>query len=483
MMDRGPRSHSLAVTRLPLRFLLGALVLTACPAPEDDDPSADSTGGGGGGEVTPEVIAMRGACADADGAGTEHGGDITADETWAAADGPHRITTNLRVRATLTIEPCALVLIDPGVRVEIGGTTEAGRVVANGEATDDEVRPINIRAADGAWGEIGVMAGGELELSIAEIQGGGRDTDYGSALVVYGIAEGTNDGAPVVSTTLDRVYIHDAVGHGLELAGWGALTESSRDVWIRDCGGDVSPEAVRIEPGVASSLPVGLALEGNVRDEILLSTSKAFMRDDTLKDLGAPYRQRGQLYLAPGADGAPVTLTIEPGVTLAFEEGAGSGIEVGSSDARQGILVAEGTADAPILFTSALEAKAAGDWMGIIFVNVPISGNRISNATIEYAGGESGHDGFGCGPGDNDAAIIIHGQGPDGTAPDPIVTNTSFDHIGGETVIVSGWTSDSGPDLSASNTFGANTPGCHVSQPQRTGTGDVCDGGRDMCTG
>lgn len=176
-----------------------------------------------------------------------------------------------------------------------------------------------------------------------------------------------------------------------------------------------------------------------------------------------------------------MTLTIEPGVTIAFEVGSGSGIEVGTADARQGILVAEGTAEAPIRFTSAQGAPAAGDWMGIIFANVPMSGNHIAYATIEHAGGESGHDGFGCGPGDNDAAIIVHGQGMDNAAPDPVVDNTSFDQIAGETVIVSAWTDDAGPDLSASNEFGASTPACKVSRPQRGGTGDVCDGDRDVC--
>jgi hypothetical protein len=477
------------VTKKPRLCLLGALVILGCPAPAED-PSldtdattgdADTTDGDPIGPVTPELIASRGTCPEVVGQGVTHSGDITADETWAAADGPHHITYHLRVHATLTIEPCALVTIDPGMIIEIGGTTEIGRIVANGEADGDDVRPINFRAAqDGdPWGEINLWPTGELELSIAEIDGAGANTDYGSALVVNGVAGGTNGGEPVQSTTLDRVLITNAVGHGLELTGWGAFTESSHDVWIRGCGA----EAVRVEPGVAASLPTGLEVEGNARDEILMTTIKAFLRDDTIRDLGVPYRQLGPLYVAPGIDAAPVTLTIEPGVTIAFEESAGTGIIVGSSDARQGVLVAEGTADAPILFTSGTDAPAAGDWMGIVFRYVPLSGNHISFAQLEYAGGESGHNSFGCGPGDNDAAIIVHGQGEEDAAPAPVVDNSAFDHIAGETVIVSGWVSDDGPNLAESNTFGAATPSCKVSRPARTGAGDVCDGGRDMCWG
>lgn len=440
-----------------------------------------STGGAPIGPVTPEIIASGGSCAPPAGPGIEHGGDLTSDETWAAADGPHRVTSHLRVHATLTLEPCTRVVLDAGITIEVGGSDLAGRLVAPGEATDDGVYPILFEAADASapWGRLLVWPMGELELSVAAIsRGGAATTDDVGALVVRGVAGGTNGGEPTPSTTLDRVLIAESAGHGLNLSGWGALSGGSTHVWIRDGGSESAPSAVRIEPGVAASLPRELEVSGNLRDEILVQTSKAFMRDDTWTDHGVPYRQVGILYVNSGEDGAAATLTIEPGVTVAFEDAAGSGIIVGSSEARPGMLVADGTADAPILFTSAEETAAAADWMGIVFQYVPIAGSHIGHARIEYAGGESGHDGFGCGPADNDAAIIVHGQGPTDGPPDPVVGDTEFDHIGGDTVIVSGWTDSTGPDLSATNTFGASTGSCKVSRP-RDAAG--CEVGAPTC--
>ena len=470
-------------------FFATTLVVPGCqtspddPASDTEPPAEESSGGEpGGGEVTPERIASGGDCPAPTGPGTEHGGDVTADETWTAADGPHRITSNLRVLATVTVEPCVHVVVDAGVTIEVGSSSAPGTLVARGEVTDDEVLPILFEAAqaDAPWGRMWVWATGELDLSVAGlVDGGAAQNDEPGALVVQGVATGTNGGTVTASTTLDRVLIAGSRSHGLNLDGWGALTEASTQVWIRDGGSDTAPSAVRIEPGVGDSLPTQLEISGNVRDEILVRTSKAFMRDDTWADHGVPYRQLGILYLNPGEYADKATLTLEPGVTVAFEESAGSGIIVGSADTRQGVLVADGTTDAPIVFTSAKDAPAAGDWMGVVFSYVPLSGNHIGHARVEYAGGESGHDGYGCGPMDNDAAIIVHGQAPDDGPPAAVVSDTEFADIAGDTVIVSGWTGD-GPNLSDGNTFGSGTPQCKVSEP-RTDTG-ACDGTPPLCS-
>jgi hypothetical protein len=172
----------------------------------------------------------------------------------------------------------------------------------------------------------------------------------------------------------------------------------------------------------------------------------------------------------------------EAGVTIGFDDNAGSGMRIGSSEPRRGLLVAVGTEAAPIVFTSANDSKKPGDWTNLEFHASPVSGNQISHARVEYAGAASGTRGFGCGPLDNDAAIIVMGLGPDGKGPaGPFIDHTSFEHIAGTTVIVSGWVDDAGPSLVDTNTFGTDVPGCHVSRPRRTGAGDVCDGGRTTC--
>jgi hypothetical protein len=130
----------------------------------------------------------------------------------------------------------------------------------------------------------------------------------------------------------------------------------------------------------------------------------------------------------------------------------------GDSPAR-GALVANGTADEPIVFTSAEASPAAGDWYGIWFGQVPAAGNRVTHARVEYAGGNSGSGSSACNPGYNDAAIRIFGV-PGGA----FVTNTTIAHSAGHG-IDRGWASDQKPSFVPTNTF-ESVAGCRESHPR-----------------
>ncbi len=447
---------------------------------------------GGGIPDAPGVVpdlSTRGSCETVSGPGTEHTANVTAAETWTAAGSPHRIPTNISVLATLTIEPCAVVLLASGVTITIGSTSGPGTIIARGTSAmvggSLDLRPVTFDAIDRSakWAQLYVEALGTLDLEVAAVQYGGQPvTGEPGAILVQGVAGGTNGGAITRSTKLVNVLIEGSASYGLNLNAWGALDAASRDVVIKSSGGAQAPYAVRVEPGVVGTLPVGLVATGNMKDAIEVRTIKTFMRDDTFVDRGLPYHIIGPLSVNSNADGAPLKLTIEAGVTLAFEDRVGSGIFVGSSTTRQGILDAIGTAADPIVFTSNKATKAAGDWRGITFRASPATGNRISHARVEYAGGASQTSSFGCGPNTNDSAVFIQGTGGDQMPPaSAFIDNTTFDNIGGMTVIVSAWISDTGPNFAPTNTFGAATGACKVSRPRRTGTGDVCDGGRTTC--
>lgn len=85
------------------------------------------------------------------------------------------------------------------------------------------------------------------------------------------------------------------------------------------------------------------------------------------------YKVDDTIYISSGA-----TLTVEPGVYLAFEQD--TGVEVWSD----GALSAEGTSDHPIVFTGA--TKMRGFWDGIILDNANSIDNKLHNVFIEYAG-------------------------------------------------------------------------------------------------
>jgi hypothetical protein len=484
MLKNLPRLGWLLVT------VLGAGSAAACTETTTSTPAPTPTGDGGttgSADLTPDEIVAGGSCAAQAGEGTKHEGIITKDEVWTAEGSPHRVTFTLDIRAKVTVEPCARILVSPNAGITVGSNTDAGSLVAKGTASiagaTRDVRPIVFEAEDPAegWPKLQIDPKGTADLSIvALVNGGAESSDQQGALVVSGVAGGTNDGDVTRSVTVDRVVVEKSKQWGVNLDAWGGFTAASDKLWIRSGGSDKLPSAIRIEAGVASTLPKTLTITGNKANEILIKSSKAFMRDDTFGDFSVPYHVLGPLYVRPSKDAAPVTLTIQPGVTVGFEDAAGSGMFIGDTEARQGVLKAVGTADAPITFTSGKTVPAAGDWMSLYFGYATSS--RVENAVVQYAGGESGTNSFGCGPKDNDGAVFIGGTGSDEKGPaSAFITNTRFENIAGTTVIVSGWTDDAGPNFAPTNTFGSGTPSCKVSRPKRSGAGDTCDGGRDVC--
>jgi hypothetical protein len=79
------------------------------------------------------------------------------------------------------------------------------------------------------------------------------------------------------------------------------------------------------------------------------------------------------------------TLLIQPGTTVRFSSEKDN---QGKPKVRlliQGTLVAQGTPDEPILFTSAAQQPAPGDWGGIIFERANERPNRLRHCRIEHA--------------------------------------------------------------------------------------------------
>ena len=108
--------------------------------------------------------------------------------------------------------------------------------------------------------------------------------------------------------------------------------------------------------------------------------------DTVLAPAAGPYTVAGHVIVDPG-----VTLTIQPGTTLFFETGARLTIE--------GRLVAEGTAAAPIRFTS---VPGGGPWNGIQVSNT-LADNRISHAILEWGVSDDGMVGM-----DNSRLTLDH---------------------------------------------------------------------------
>lgn len=144
----------------------------------------------------------------------------------------------------------------------------------------------------------------------------------------------------------------------------------------------------------------GLALNGCRKIEIdgTDSGSKTETEENTIlegritanRTLSAKYtyKLRGLVYVTNGA-----ILTIEPGTKIVGENGRNGGLII----TRSSKIIADGTVDKPIVFTSEAATPKRGDWAGVVLL-----GNAPTNATFngvagvgEIEGGVNNSDGLG----------------------------------------------------------------------------------------
>lgn len=403
-------------TRLALTALL-TLALTACGAPAGETGTGTETDTSTGGTIDSGStdIDLSGGETDVTTddetdtedetdppppctGGTLHDNDFADEPTvWRACDGPHTILNSYTVGSggSLTIEPGSEVRLGAGALIEV---MDAGSsLVARGTAA----QPIRfLGEASGPWRYLRVASPAFVDLEHVEIADGGGDPGtiaYGASVV----ASGDLTGRLTRPLRLSHVTIRDSVGHGLFTEDAAGLTADSTALVITGCGNDDARlEPVRISAPAAGTLPrAGSDYSGNGSGELLLDPSSSdglplpIVEDMTLPRHPLPWRvgmddvedvlQVGdslRYRYQSGNKVAPATLTIEPGTTLRFARGAGlqiSGvIEVPPDDpsfvaptvrSPGGILRAIGTAAAPIVFTSAEEDGAAGDWAGLHF--------------------------------------------------------------------------------------------------------------------
>jgi hypothetical protein len=155
------------------------------------------------------------------------------------------------------------------------------------------------------------------------------------------------------------------------------------------------------------SLPVACDFQGG-----------SVLTDLTLTKACSPYDIRDYIQVNEGA-----VLTIEPGVTLSFEGGVG--LSVGNADI--GTLVAVGTAQDPIRFTSASSPPLPGDWGAIRLYDGTTNGTKIAYARMDSCGA------------DRSGCIVGDGVSPNAVTIDHV----TIDQVGPDSDGILEWDSDS----------------------------------------
>ena len=149
------------------------------------------------------------------------------------------------------------------------------------------------------------------------------------------------------------------------------------------------------------------------------------------------YKLRGLVYVTNGA-----VLTIEPGTKIVGEKGKKGGLII----TRSCKIIADGTAEKPIVFTSEEANPRRGDWAGLVLL-----GNAPTNASFngqegigEIEGGINNSDGLGLyglgkssNPADNSGILRYVRIEYDGYAflPDKEINGLTFGGVGNGTIV------------------------------------------------
>lgn len=461
---------------LPLSLLLAAVVIAPLAACESEssnngaltpDTGVFGTDSGDGGTNNGDS-SVASECVPPTKGPTMHGGGSISlpDEVWTADTSPHILPFDTTIYKTVTVEPCAEVLIADGKTL-----TVRGKLVAEG--TPSKRIHIGGKDAGKPFRTIGTVGAGptSIRLAYATIDGGGSLTN--TAIYNTGVLTCQGTSATVTDETLfvDHVTIDGSPTSGVVLASGAGFAAGSKDLVVKG----VASHPIVITPRSVLNIPVG-TYTGNGKDQILLSGSPTITETTTLRERGVPYLyghalSDGDLRVDQVVGQPPVTLTIEPGVTMRFKKGGvfHTAVASGTAPARAS-LVAVGTAAKPIVFTSDEATPAAGDWLGLRFGEMPTATTKLDFVRVEYAGGSSSAGSGSC-PydpvvGNNEGAIRITGRPPSQFITNTTITDSLLHGID------RGWRSDAPEiDFLPTNTF-TNVGNCKQTFPPTAG--NVC---------
>lgn len=440
------------------RVLGSALLLLCSSLSAACDPESSPAGEDGAGGEAPN------ACRAPTAGPTFHDGVIEADEVWRAEDGPHVVSQWVTIRsgATLTVEPCATVEIESGKGLSVAYPTSpnTGALVARGE----EDRPIVFKGRDGArWGHVLFAPGATGDLAHVTFEDGGGEDVLGATVVI----EGDGTFPQKRDVRVDHVTIRGSRGVGARLGRLGGFADGSDQLVVTDSGDEESPYALHVDEHAIDTLPRG-AYTGNQRDAIFVDPDFHLEQDVTMKNLGVPYVigtfPGDSLVVGSGLGDAVVTLTVEPGVRAEFHPGTALEIEhYTGPEAASGVLVAEGTAEQPIVFTSAASPPDPGDWQGLAFGGIPSASNSLKHVRLEYTGADCGCIFLSCSAIDAFEGAVIFSQPP----PRAFIEDTVIAH-GSSHGVVLGY---AGPlvDFKDGITFD-DLDGCEQTLPVEDGT-------------
>lgn len=328
---------------------------------------------------------------------TNVGSDIAANTEWTVAGSPYVVTAPVSVYGGVTLT------VDPGVTVQFvanSGLTVAGTLSAAGTSSSPIVFTSSAGTAAGSWRTITFTGGTSSSLSYATVSYGGADGGFRSGAIVVGAGSATFDHLTVsasgnagivvknngASLTLSNSTVTGSASYGLLLFNHGSASVSSTGF---TGNGDY---AISSDAGCPLTGMTGVTASANASGK-----DGVEFRGNPIADTETWLPGLDWFVTASPTVTASGNLTIGAGATVRFLPSTGLTVA--------GTLTAAGTSSSPIVLTSSSGA-AAGSWRTLTFTGG--TSNRLSYATVSYAGSDGG---FGSG------AINVAGG------------SASFDHL------------------------------------------------------
>ncbi|MDA8139619.1 MAG: right-handed parallel beta-helix repeat-containing protein, partial [Desulfobacteraceae bacterium] len=355
-------------------------------------------------------------------AATNVSGTISANTTWTLANSPYIVTSSVTVLgstsagATLTIEPGVVVKFNSGCSINIGASSgNPGALIAQGTSANPITFTSNqTTPTAGYWNTImfnnttndattvldyctiqyaGYNNSGALwvyqaaptirNITIANSSSYGVNT-YASSPIINGCQFNANGNYDLYYTgTLGGSITNCTIRNGISLQGTGSISFAGNSLIQNNT-----------YPIKAYADNVGAIVNGctftNVNSTSYLDITSGNLTKDATWTAAIPYVVRNSM-IVQGTDGADgiTTLRIAAGAKLKFC--SGQYLQVGANSGAPGALMAEGTPNAPIVFTSNQSTPAPGDWYGIKFWNTTADAlSFLQYCTIEYAGLQGG---------------------------------------------------------------------------------------------
>ncbi len=263
--------------------------------------------------------------------------------------------------AEVTIEPGVTIAMTEDSYIEVGYYT-SGKLTAVGT----EEKPITFTSnltdkAAGDWRGIRfneyASKSSALKNCHIEYAGGG---DNGAVYVYY------------TAAAIDSCTITNSSSYGV-------LVNSNENSWLTSFSGNVIKDTEQY-PLSCNAAAAGVVTTDNELGEMGIEiTGEQLTKKAIWQNLNVPYTISDRWALTINEGGS---LTIMPGVTVLMSED--SRILVGQY--TEGKLVAVGTEEEPIIFTSAMNDKYPGDWQGIFFDEYAGAGSILDHCKVLYGG-------------------------------------------------------------------------------------------------